>query len=89
MEINKIEIKNNRIQEESDKLKIQFQQHKMGNYDKSGNSSKQVNEKLQEENKKLEKQIFELLQAFKKQLRLIDIYKRQKTHLIAGQIFSY
>lgn len=28
--------------------------------------SKQVNEKLQEENKKVEKQIFELLQAFKK-----------------------
>jgi hypothetical protein len=52
-----------------------------------GGDAKKIMEKLTNENKRLEKQIHELLQAFKKQLRLIDILKRQKTHLIAGQIF--
>lgn len=37
----------------------------------------------------MERQRTELLQAFKKQLKLIDILKRERTHLEAAQLFHY
>lgn len=51
--------------------------------------SGKLNERLIQENKKLEKQRNELLQAFKKQLKLIDILKRQKIHLEAAQMLKF
>jgi hypothetical protein len=42
-----------------------------------------------EDNKKDEKQIIDLFNAVKKQFALIDVLKRQKTHLIASTIFKY
>ena len=42
-----------------------------------------------EDNKKEEKQIVDLFHAIKKQMELIDVLKRQKTHLIASTVFKY
>ena len=36
-----------------------------------------------------EKQINELFAAIKKQMMLIDILKKQKTHVIASTVFKY
>lgn len=39
--------------------------------------------------KRLEKQKAELLSAFKKQLKLIDVLKRQRVHLEAAKMLSF
>lgn len=78
----------NRIQEEMDKLKIQNKGEKISKIEKASDSKKS-NESLQQENKLFEKQRNELLQGVKKQLKLIDILKRQRTHLEAAQLFHY
>ncbi|KAL4463884.1 hypothetical protein ABPG74_005821 [Tetrahymena malaccensis] len=89
VELNKKDIKINRLQEEIDKIKMNLQINKGNTTSDKQGDAKKINEKLHSDIKKLDRQIQELLNAFKKQLRLIDILKRQKNHLIAGQIFAY
>ncbi|XP_075996172.1 testis-expressed protein 9 [Genypterus blacodes] len=82
------EIRLNRAQEEVERLKGQLSSLKQTNQDKI-NQEHQSKENLLAENKMLKKQKAELLVGFKKQLRLIDVLKRQKMHFEAAKLLSF
>ena len=46
-------------------------------------------DRLVEDNRKLEKQRNELLQAFKKQMKFIDVLKRQKMHIESAKLLAF
>jgi len=53
------------------------------------NKIKKKIEQLTNENRRLEKQRLELMNAFKRQLKLIDILKKQKLHLEASKMLQF
>ena len=75
----------NRLQEEVEKFKYQAKGQKTNLTEVSQEDNK-VTKKIIQENKKLEQQRNELLLGFKKQIKLIDLLKRQITHLEAAQM---
>ncbi|KAF7660582.1 hypothetical protein LDENG_00279170 [Lucifuga dentata] len=83
-----VEVRLNRAMEEVERLKTQLSKMKQMNTDKI-NEEHQTKENLLAENKMLKKQKAELIVGFKKQLKLIDILKRQKMHLEAAKLLSF
>ncbi|XP_026175773.1 testis-expressed protein 9 isoform X2 [Mastacembelus armatus] len=83
-----VEVRLNRALEEVERLKSQLHNMKQMNKDKISEEH-QSRENLLAENKLLKKQKAELIVGFKKQLKLIDILKRQKMHFEAAKLLSF
>ncbi|CAK6954861.1 testis-expressed protein 9 isoform X2 [Scomber scombrus] len=82
------EVRLTRAQEEVERLKTQLNKMKLTNKDKL-TEEHQSKENVLAENKMLKKQKAELIVGFKKQLKLIDILKRQKMHFEAAKLLSF
>jgi small-conductance mechanosensitive channel len=67
----------NRALEEAERYKQQLNKMQQTTKDASEQDKKKI-EQLTNENRRLEKQRLELMNAFKRQLKLIDILKKQK-----------
>lgn len=83
-----VEVRLNRALEEAEKYKDALQEAKSDMADLKQQDKVKL-EDLNNKNKKLEKQKNELMAAFKKQMKLIDILKRQKMHLEAAKLLSF
>ncbi|XP_054420651.1 testis-expressed protein 9 isoform X2 [Pteronotus mesoamericanus] len=82
------EVRLNRALEEAEKHKLELNKLRQNNKDMANEEHKKI-EALKLENKKLEKQKGELMLGFKKQLKLIDVLKRQKMHIEAAKMLSF
>jgi septal ring factor EnvC (AmiA/AmiB activator) len=82
------EAKLNRALEEVEKLKFQLREARLEETSKNEQIRRDL-DRLQEENKKIERQRAELLQAFKKQMKLIDVLKRQKMHIESAKLLAF
>nr|XP_054095281.1 testis-expressed protein 9 isoform X5 [Callithrix jacchus] len=82
------EVRLNRALEEAEKYKLELNKLRQNNKDITNEHHKKI-EVLKSENKKLEKQKGELILGFKKQLKLIDVLKRQKMHFEAAKMLSF
>ncbi len=78
----------NRALEEIDRLKAQLKSDELI-YRETLEASKQEKERLVGENRRLSKHRADLVNAFKKQMKLIDVLKRQKLHLEAAKMLSF
>lgn len=76
-----------KMKEENEKLKILNSSE--NEFEQKKTDKVKVHEKLVSENKKLEKQRNDLLTGFKKQIKLIDLLKRQIVHLEAAQMLKF
>ncbi|XP_018413070.1 PREDICTED: testis-expressed sequence 9 protein [Nanorana parkeri] len=83
-----VEVRLNRALEEADKYKMELNKLKQSNKDTANQERRKIDE-LKLEIKKLDKQKAELMAGFKKQLKLIDILKRQKMHVEAAKMLSF
>ncbi|XP_034419391.1 testis-expressed protein 9 isoform X2 [Cyclopterus lumpus] len=83
-----VEVRLNRALEEVERFKAQLNKMKQTNKDKISDEH-QSKENLLAENKMLKKQKAELIVGFKKQLKLIEILKRQKMHFEAAKLLSF
>ena len=82
------EAKLNRALEEVEKYKLALREAKINETGKNEGIRRDL-DRLTEENKKLERQRNELLQAFKKQMKLIDVLKRQKMHIESAKLLAF
>lgn len=82
------DVRLNRLIEEVERYKVQIKELKSSEGDVNERSKREV-ERLTQDNKRLERQKNEILTAFKKQLKLIDILKRQKMHLEGARLLAF
>ncbi|XP_019389067.1 PREDICTED: testis-expressed sequence 9 protein isoform X3 [Crocodylus porosus] len=82
------EVRLNRALEEAERYRMELNKLKQNNKDIANQELKKF-EELKIQNKRLEKQKGELMAGFKKQLKLIDILKRQKMHIEAAKMLSF
>mmetsp|Transcript_4091 Transcript_4091/g.5881 ORF Transcript_4091/g.5881 Transcript_4091/m.5881 type:complete len:319 (+) Transcript_4091:197-1153(+) len=83
-----IDLKLNRALAEIDKLKGKVKnQRNQGRT--TGEASKKEMIKINAENRRLQTHNKELIAAFKKQMKLIDVLKRQKMHMEAAKMLSF
>ena len=74
--------------EEIEKLKLALRESKMNETGRN-EGVRRDQDRLVDENRKLERQRNELLQAFKKQMKLIDVLKRQKMHIESAKLLAF
>lgn len=82
------DVRLNRALEEVERLKQQLKDAKLVNRDTNDNSRRNMDQ-LVADNKRLEKQKNELLGAFKKQLKLINVLRQQKMHVEAARLLAF
>ena len=82
------DVRINRALEELEKYKGLLKERKAQEKDKEDNVKGEL-EKAIRENRKLEKQKAELIGAFRKQMKLIDVLKRQKLHVEAARMLAF
>ena len=82
------EAKLNRALEEIEKYKLLLREAKIDDAGKHEQIRRDL-DRLSEENKRLERQRNELLAAFKKQMKLIDVLKRQKMHIESAKLLAF
>eukprot|EP00644_Phytophthora_capsici_P009253 jgi/Phyca11/6546/fgenesh1_pm.PHYCAscaffold_13_\ len=81
------DVRLNRALEELEKVKAQLQDEKRSHSEQM--VAKAEYDQVVRDNKKLDKQKGELLAAFKKQMKLIDLLKRQRIHMEAAKMLSF
>lgn len=82
------EVRLNRALEEAEKYKAELAKARAAKKDANEGEKKRADALLQE-NKKLERQKNELISGFRKQMKLIDILKRQRMHLEAAKMLQF
>jgi chromosome segregation ATPase len=80
------EVKMNRVLEENERLRTTVKEMKSNDKEKG---NKDEVEKLQNDVKRLTKQRAELIGAFKKQAKLVDVLKKMKTHIEASRLLNF
>ena len=78
----------NRALEELERMRMQLREARMNEQGKSEGTRRDM-EKLVDDNRKLERQRNELMAAFKKQMKLIEILKRQKMHIESAKLLAF
>lgn len=82
------DVRLNRLIEEVERYKQQIKDLKSNEGDVNERSKREI-ERLTQDNKRLERQKNEVLAAYKKQLKLIDVLKRQKMHLEGARLLAF
>jgi len=78
----------NRLTEECEKQKMALKEVGSVSKDQTAHDRREV-DRLQSEVQKLGRQRSELVNAFKKQMKLIEVLKRQRAHMEAARVLSF